>query len=59
MMLFPHAAHDDQVDSTAQALAYWQQELQEPNLLVFMRMEMERLGLSTEMPPAYYKLFGK
>jgi predicted phage terminase large subunit-like protein len=54
LMLFPHAAHDDQADSTAQALAYWQEQLQEPNLLVFMRMEMERLGMSTDLPPGWF-----
>jgi len=44
LMLFPVAAHDDQADSTAQALAYWQERLQEPGLLAFYRMEHERMG---------------
>jgi hypothetical protein len=45
---FPVAAHDDQADSTARALAYWQKQMQEPGLLVFYREECKRLGL---MPP--------
>ncbi len=45
LMLFPVGSYDDQVDSTAQALAYFQEQMQEPAALVFMRMEAERLGL--------------
>ena len=45
LMLFPQAPHDDQADSTAQALAYWQEQLQEPGLITFYRQELERLGI--------------
>lgn len=45
LMLFPNAPHDDQADSTAQALAFWQEQLQEPNGIAFYRMELERLGI--------------
>lgn len=44
LMLFPHVPNDDQADSTAQALAYWQEQLQEPGGIAFYRMEAERLG---------------
>lgn len=44
LMLFPEVPHDDQADSTSQALAYWQERLQEPGLLAFYRMEHERMG---------------
>lgn len=37
LMLFPVGTHDDQVDSTAQALAYWQELLQVPPYLAFLR----------------------
>jgi len=46
LMLFPIGEHDDQVDSTSQALAYFQEQLQEPGLLGFYRMERERLGIA-------------
>jgi predicted phage terminase large subunit-like protein len=45
LMLFPVAAHDDQADSTAQALSYWQEQLQEPALITFYREELERMGI--------------
>jgi predicted phage terminase large subunit-like protein len=45
LMLFPHAPNNDQADSTAQALAYWQEQLQEPGGIAFYRMECERLGI--------------
>lgn len=45
LMLFPYAPNDDQADSTARALAYWQEQLQEPGLIGFYRMELERLGI--------------
>ena len=37
LMLFPVGAHDDQVDSTTQALADFQESLDEPGLLVYYR----------------------
>jgi predicted phage terminase large subunit-like protein len=45
LMLFPIGEHDDQADSTSQALAYFQEHLQEPGGLAFYRMECERLGI--------------
>lgn len=45
LMLFPVGAHDDQVDSTSQALAYIQERMQEPAAFEFMRMESRRLGI--------------
>jgi len=51
LMLFPYAQHDDQADSTSQALAYWQEQLQEPGGLAFYRMELERLGMPVPEPP--------
>jgi phage terminase large subunit-like protein len=44
LMLFPVAAHDDQADSTARALAYWQEQVQEPALITFYREEL-RMGI--------------
>lgn len=48
LMLFPEVPHDDQADSTSQALAYWQERLQEPGGIAFYRMECERMGI---VPP--------
>jgi predicted phage terminase large subunit-like protein len=45
LMLFPHASHDDQADSTAQALAYWMEQLQDPGGIAYYRVELERQGI--------------
>lgn len=37
LMVFPKARHDDQVDSTSQALRWMQQAASEPVLLAFYR----------------------
>jgi predicted phage terminase large subunit-like protein len=50
LMLFPVGTHDDQVDSTAQALAYWRESLQTPAIIEFYRQEVARLGLT---PPIF------
>lgn len=42
---FPRAKYDDQVDSTAQALAWIFKAGQTPNIIVYYRQEMERLGI--------------
>ena len=39
---FPKARHDDQVDSTSQALDWISEHLQEPAFLTFMRMQVEK-----------------
>lgn len=39
---FPKARHDDQVDSTSQALDWIGTHLQEPPFLTFMRLQVER-----------------
>jgi predicted phage terminase large subunit-like protein len=40
---FPKGKHDDQVDSTSQALAWICEGLNEPAFLAFMRMELEKM----------------
>lgn len=40
---FPHARHDDQVDSTAQALEWIAEAGREPPFLTYIRLEAERL----------------
>lgn len=42
---FPRAKYDDQVDSTAQALAWIFKAGQTPNIIVFYRQELARLGI--------------
>jgi len=51
LMIFPMGDHDDQVDSTSQALAYFQERLQEPGLIAFYRMELERAGIPVPRVP--------
>jgi len=45
LMLFPIGAHNDQVDSTSQALAYVQTRLAEPGMIAYYRMDLEERGL--------------
>ncbi len=40
---FPAAKFDDQVDATTQALDYLQERMDEPGLLAYYRMEVERM----------------
>lgn len=39
---FPKGRHDDQVDSTSQALDWISSRLQEPAFLTFMRLQVEK-----------------
>ena len=43
LLSFPFSKHDDQVDSTAQALKWIHEEGQEPHFLVYTRMEYRRV----------------
>lgn len=38
---FPTGKHDDQVDSTTQALALIREEMDEPGIFAYLRMEVE------------------
>lgn len=43
MLTFPRGAHDDQVDSTSQALGWIQQYGSEPGIIAYYREEVERM----------------
>jgi len=40
---FPYAKHDDQVDALTQAMGFMRESLEEPGMLAYMRMEVERM----------------
>jgi len=44
LMMFPHGRHDDQVDSTSQALNWFQEHTRQPFIIDFLKQEAERLS---------------
>ena len=42
---FPYAKHDDQVDAMTQALGFMRERFEEPGLIAYYRMEVERMKL--------------
>ena len=41
---FPYAKHDDQVDAMTQALGFMRERLEEPGLIAYYRLEVERMN---------------
>lgn len=47
---FPVSKFDDQVDAMSQALCYMRERLDEPGLITFYRMEVERMRREGRIP---------